>query len=855
MSLGLSVLRRDLSSSSLVDAMPGHSDLDVPSSFLEAPARLTLPSVDESSQADREEPPAGSERYQIGALLGRGGMASVYLGFDRQLERRVALKLLDRPLHAAAEPFLREARAQARVRHDNVLEVYETGELAGRPYIAMRYVDGPTLRELAGLPLEAKLRLLGEVAEGLHAAHRAGLLHRDVKPSNVLVEALADGKYKPYVADFGIATVLDSTMPGAAAFAGTPAFMAPERGRREGVVDRRSDVYSLGVSACELLTGSLPGVGRPLAGLLEPLPADVVAIVRRCLADNPAERYPSARAVAEELQRYLDGDVVEAHAATLAYRLTKFATRHRRLLAVAGVAGLLLAIALATAAVLGLTAMRANARAETRRGQAETLIAFMLGDLRAKLEPSSSLAVLDDVGEKALEYFAAVPREELSMGELSSRARALSQIGDVRIGQGNLEGAKRPLAESLALAEELVRRDPAALGPLFELGQADFWVGYVAWKQGRLEAANERFEAYLDVARRLVARVPESPDYLLELHYATSNLGSVRESRGDVAAAIDAFGEALSTIERLVARDPSRGDWQFELAAAHNSLAVPLQATGHYAEAVKHYRSDLELRERMLVADPQNRRGREFLGTSQAYMASGLLPLGRAGEAKEQAGQAVRGLETLLAEDTEHAVRRFKLANALLQLGRANLALGERQAADQAFRRQSEILASLVELDPTNDDWQRQLAIAHYHRALASSRSSTALAEVERALAILDGTTAGTDGAHRRRWAAAAWLLLGDLRATAGDIEPARRAFQRALEQVGSDAAAAQDLELAATWLRIQVRVGRSAETRGVAGTLLANGYRESGFPDPIAIERELADLAGATDPSAEPHH
>jgi serine/threonine-protein kinase len=816
----------------------GPRSFEIPESFLADPANLTLPSFAGGEAGDKPlfPPPSGNERYVVEAVLGRGGMASVYRAFDRQLERRVALKLLERPLRGTAEPFLREARAQARVRHDNVLEVYESGEIDGRPYIAMRYVEGPTLRELDDLPLEAKLRLLAGVAEGLHAAHRAGLLHRDVKPSNVLVEFLADGDMKPYVADFGIATALEGDLLGAVGLVGTPAYMAPER-LRDGVVDRRSDVYSLGVTACQTLTGELPQLGRPIEPLLTELPADVAAIVRKCVAADPDARYPSARAVAEELRRYLDGEVVEAHAATWAYRLTKFATRHRRLLSLAGVAAVLLTAALAVAAGMGVVAMRANARAEARRGQAEDLIGFMLGDLREKLEPSSRLEVLDGVGKKALDYFAAVPREELSAVELSRRARALYQIGDVRIRQGDLEGARRPLDESLALAEELVRRAPSAKDPLYELGQSRFWVGYVAWKQGRLDDAARRFEEYLEVSRTLLALEPANPDYRLEVHYATSNLGSVREARGELAAAIEAFREALASISGLSQGDPSRGDWRFELAAAHNSLAVPLQATGHYEEALEHYRADLAIRRELLAADPTNRRGREFLGVSETYLSIALLPLGRVVEALDAAVASVRRLEDLVAEDAQHAVRRYKLANAQLQLGRAHLAAADRAAAARAFERSREILAALVEQDATNESWQRQLGRVLYHRALANERPDTALVDAEQSLAVFAAESSGPADTRKRAWSASTWLLVGELRAAVKDPRGAREAYEQALAALGPEAASSQDLELLATWARTASRLGRVAESQRSRDTLATSGYRDVGFADPVALE------------------
>lgn len=826
------------------DASADETTIEAPTSFLAEPAHLTLPTPDDGPREETGELPSGGERYVIEELLGRGGMASVYRAFDRQLERRVALKLIDWTSTWSTESLLSEARAQARVRHDNVLEIYEVGELEGRPYIAMSYVDGPTLAGLGELPLEAKLRLLCQVAEGLHAAHRAGLLHRDVKPSNVLVEVMPDGELKPYVADFGIATAFDSEASGATALAGTPAYMAPERLGGEGAVDRRSDVFSLGVTACEVLTGTRPKSASSPDEVLVALPADVAAIVRKCLGPEPAVRYPSARAVAEDLRRYLDGEVVEAHAASLAYRLTKFALRHRVLLAVVAVGAVLLAAALVAAAVAGVAAMRANERAEARKNQAEDLIGFMLGDLREKLEPSSRLALLDDIGKKALDYFAAVPPEELSPTELSRRTRALYQIGDVRIGEGDLEGARRPLAESLALAKELVDRDPTAAQPLFELGQSYFWVGYVDWRQGDYDAARRQFEAYLDVARRLVQMRPESSDYVLELFYANKNLGSVQEASGALKDAIETFRDALEAIESLAASDPDRGDWQFELAAAHNCLAVPLQAVGRYEEALGHHQADLALLRRLVAADPENRRGREFLGTAHTYVAIGLLPLGRAREALEESRAAVELLDALVEEDPAHAVRRFRLSNAWLHEGRAELALGELAAAQNAFRRQIAILTALVELDASNRQWQRQLAVAHYHLGLASAAHEpvVARAAAAKALGILEAGSNESGDYRWPRWVASTLLLAGTLDAAAGRPEAARRSYERALASLGSKAGESDDLELVANWLRAHLLLGHQEEARAGSRTLASRGYRECGFGDPTRLGPELVE-------------
>ena len=201
-----------------------------------------------------------SERYALGDCLGEGGMARVFRAFDRKLSRSLALKFMTRDEPALVHRFLREARLQAQVRHDHVLDVYDTGELGGRPYIAMRAIEGCTLAEVREhTSLEEQVNLLVQAAEGLDAAHREGLIHRDVKPSNILVEEQSEGDLRAYVADFGIATEPDGP-EARATLAGTPSYLAPELLRKpRGEVGRTSTV------SVSPPTSSSPvaGPGRP----------------------------------------------------------------------------------------------------------------------------------------------------------------------------------------------------------------------------------------------------------------------------------------------------------------------------------------------------------------------------------------------------------------------------------------------------------------------------------------------------------------------------------------------------------------------------------------------------------------
>ncbi|MDB4995273.1 MAG: Serine/threonine protein kinase PrkC, regulator of stationary phase [Myxococcaceae bacterium] len=250
-------------------------------------------------------------RYKVERELGRGAMGVVYLARDVELDRLVALKVMSATARDAVAlgRFKREARALATLRHENVVQVYGAGRHAGDVYFAMEYIDGETLEDIlvehgahgARVPLFRTLTLLRRVASGLDNAHAAGLVHRDVKPSNVVVET-ATGR--PVLVDFGV--VLAPHLGDESQCAGTPLYMAPEQIAGEPTT-ARTDQYSLACVAFELLTGTPPfdddrlvqifrmhlAVAPPLASQRSKLPAAVDGVLVRGLAKNPADRYAS----------------------------------------------------------------------------------------------------------------------------------------------------------------------------------------------------------------------------------------------------------------------------------------------------------------------------------------------------------------------------------------------------------------------------------------------------------------------------------------------------------------------------------------------------------------------------------
>ncbi|HEX3274028.1 MAG TPA: protein kinase [Gemmatimonadales bacterium] len=265
------------------------------------------------------------DAYTIEGEVGRGGMGVVYRARDERLQRRVAIKVLPPELafqKDIRERFTREAQTAARLSHPNIVPIHTVGEGQGLVYFVMGYVDGESvaarIRRRGKLPVDEARRIMMEAADALSAAHALSIIHRDIKPDNILLEG---PRGRVMVTDFGIAKALSSTsgatLTGAGVAIGTPAFMSPEQAAGEREIDGRSDVYSLGVVSYQMLTGELPFTAPTVAGILmkqitEPapdlrarrpdVPEDLALAVSRCLEKDPENRWPSADALRRSLE-------------------------------------------------------------------------------------------------------------------------------------------------------------------------------------------------------------------------------------------------------------------------------------------------------------------------------------------------------------------------------------------------------------------------------------------------------------------------------------------------------------------------------------------------------------------------
>jgi serine/threonine-protein kinase len=512
--------------------------------------------------------------------IGRGGMGEVWRARDTRLGRTLAVKLL-RP--QGTEPvglLLAEARAQARIDHPHVCKVYGFGELYGIPFIALQLIDGKPLAKVAEtLTTDEKVRVVAQVASGIEAAHRHGLIHRDIKPHNILVERPDGGAVHAYIVDFGLARDVDKdTDPN---IAGTVEYMAPEQASGERV-DGRTDVWGLGITLYELFTGRTPfrtenrnqmaTLGRLLREdprPIEGVPRDLGRIVMKCLERQRERRYATAAELRDDLERYLAGAPVQAMPPSLLYRLSKRANRQRFAFGAAVFAALVLILS-------SVLVMRAQLRsAELARQSAE--YAREIERFETTMHQAALLPIHDTRPERAL-VETRLHAVEAALPGLRPEIAALAQHalgrGELALGQtdaaiAHLESAWAitPSPETgLALGRALATRYAEELGAAANL------------------PADERQAHRTELAARYGERIRRF------LSLPTDEAGVLELARAQIAFAEERDDDALALVATAIGHQP----WLFEAhrlrAQVETARALRLSASSDYdgAEASLH---------------------------------------------------------------------------------------------------------------------------------------------------------------------------------------------------------------------------------------------------------------------------
>jgi serine/threonine-protein kinase len=653
--------------------------------------------------------------YEVIGPLGSGGMATVHEARDTRLGRTVAIKFIADVLAAdpnATERLAREARLTSSLNHPNVVTVYDVGELDGRPYIVMELVDGRPLHEIlaAGrLPLREALHIACQVADGLSAAHAAGVVHRDLKPGNIM--RTADGRVK--ILDFGLgiagprpaapeeATIGEDGLTGSNVVLGTAGYMSPEQVLRQ-TIDFRSDQFALGAIVYEMITGRrafrretpiltmaaiVDAEVDPIAESVPPAPEELVRIIARCLAKHPAQRYASTldlardvRDVREALQTGGSGDVP-----AVPRRRAAAAPRLRRTVAAAG----LLAIA-AAAGVLWTT--QGKTLDEARRLLIRYDKTEPIQQALARLEPFVGSDPGNAAAHAALAEAYWRRYEQTSDGSLIDRASAAARtalslderhahthvvLALINAGQGRHEGA---LGEA-ERAIQLDRRNGAAWR---ELGRAHLRLGAVDAAESAfleaVEAGGDDWSTHINLgALRLATDRAEQaiPSFTRALELAPDNT-RVYNNLGSANLQLERFSEAAQMYERSLSIEKN--------ANAFSNLGTSYYRQGLFGDAARAFES--------AVALPGATYQHWSNLAAASYWTPGLRP--RARDAYEQAVQLG---EQARAVNPKNATVLATLASCYAVLARFD---GEPEAPAHAARARA-LLADVERQPPTGD--------------------------------------------------------------------------------------------------------------------------------------------------------
>ncbi|HZT81377.1 MAG TPA: serine/threonine-protein kinase, partial [Gemmataceae bacterium] len=576
---------------------------------------------------------------------GRGGMGVVYEAEQISLGRRVALKVLPfaatmDPRHL--QRFQNEARAAACLHHTNIVPVYGVGSERGVHYYAMQFIDGRTLADLiaelrqgragpaalttpytaaegtapapapqaatappAGASTQRSARsaeffrtaarLGAQAAGALEHAHSLGIIHRDIKPANLLLDRRGD----VWVTDFGLAQVQSNTkLTLTGDLVGTLRYMSPEQalGRR-GPLDHRTDIYSLGVTLYELLTlePAFPGQDRqellqriafdeprpPRKGN-DAIPAELETIVLKAMAKEPAERYATAKDLADDLERWLRDEPILARRPTAFQRLRKWRRRHSAVVTTATVAAVL-----ALAAALGILGVSYH---QLRREQAKTQAKLEIAEesFRRAIELADKVL---DVTEKEL---AAMPHLEPTRQRLATTAQnhlqafadddredpavrfragmASRRIGDLRRVLGKHEEAEQAYARAIVLLDSLADEEPKKREYRRELALAHVSRSALFWELGRMREAAADNQKARDLQTALLGEDADSPKYRFDLSRSHRQHGLLLSKRS-TQEAVAAYRESLKLLQGLAEEDARNVEYQKGLIATHGNLA------------------------------------------------------------------------------------------------------------------------------------------------------------------------------------------------------------------------------------------------------------------------------------------
>jgi serine/threonine-protein kinase len=804
------------------------------------PAEPATPPAGPPGAAAPTAPPGPGPRYRPVRFHARGGLGEVFVARDDELNREVALKRIQPRYRDHAESrrrFLVEAEVTARLEHPGVVPVHGlVHDASGQPCYAMRFVAGETLQDAiarfhspqtpglpAGgfdsLPFRQLLGRFVAVCNTVAYAHSRGVLHRDLKPTNILL-----GKYgETLVVDWGLAgscprgageaangeEFLTPQAQGAGetragTVIGTPAYMSPEQAAGHwDAVGPASDVFSLGATLYQLFTGAPLYGGTTLDEALDrarrrrfvpprqlkkQVPRPLEAVCLRALAKRPGDRYPSAAELAADVERWLAGEPAHAYPEPLAARLGRLVKRHRTLAAAVAAAVLVALGSLAVAAVF-LEKARAAEKAAREYADAERL--------RAQ-------AHFHKATEAVNKYLSEVTQ-------------------DPRLKQSDLIALRRRLLESAApFFQQLIDQEPGSSDVQAMRGRALERLALVHEDLGAYDRGIEMTSQALAVFEELHRADPGNPEYQYHIGKSHSNLGSFYSGKRQLAEAEAAYNKAREAFDALLRDHPDNLSGKFGKAAAVQGLAHVYMLRQQLGPAGPLFEESVRLQEDVVRQDaaPENQSSLALYCLNQSVY---LNRARRIKEAEVACKRAVEVCEQLVSRDPESPEYQDRQATCLSTLGFLYLRMARRPLAEENFRRALKVQEGLVRRYPSAPTFQHELAITHHRLAtlLMGSNLSGATAHCQKELELRDNLVRNYPAvAEYAAFFGGAQEQMGEAVRAAGNLpaavdwfDKAVRTLEDARRQHGQYSQVAQGLT-SAHWGRAETlgRLGRYRE-------------------------------------------
>ncbi len=756
------------------------------------------------------------QRFQVLRPHAKGGLGAVFVALDRELNREVALKqILER--HAddpvSRQRFLLEAEVTGNLEHPGIVPVYGLGtDAGGRPYYAMRFIKGDSLKEAIerfhadeaqkaepgrrSLELRRLLRCFTDVCNAVDYAHSRGVLHRDIKPANVIV-----GRYREtLLVDWGLAKAIGRSDPGAGertlrpspasgssetlpgSAMGTPAYMSPEQA--EGNLDRlgpRSDVYSLGATLYSLLTGQPPFAGeaaeviravqrgefRPPRAVAPSIDRALEAVCLKAMALKPDDRHGSARALAEDLERWMADEPVLAWREPVALRVRRWARRNRT-----AVTAVLVAVLAGVAGLAAVTAVQTRANGRLQHFNARLAL--------ANQSVTKANADLKSANDREKERFnLAMDAIRLFHGEVSE---------DLLLKEKEFEGLRTKLLKGAAdfyrrleglLKGQTDRASRAALSKAYdELAE-------LTGKIGDQRAALAVYFQGLAVRRSLAAEPGADVETKLDVARSLNAAGTLQRLTGDVAGARASHQEARRLAEEAETQAGAAERAQEVLGTAYHRFALMLAHTGDPDGAQTAYRKALAIRQKLVDASPGVTKYQQDLAMTHNNIGGLLSETGDPAGARTQHGQALAIRQKLVDANPGATPLQRELAMSHHFIGVLLEEEGDRTGARAAYDRALAIRQKLADANPGVTQVQQDLADIHH--AIGNLLSTTddlasARAAFDRALVIRQKLVDANPGVtYFQQFLAVSRNDIGLLLLTKGDLAGARAAYDQAL--------------------------------------------------------------------------